>query len=70
MAEGRFRIGPGEATGAVADLGVLVPLAGSLILVNGLDPGAVLIGAGLFPQSRGKGPDRPGSYSASSNTSS
>ncbi|MGH2546258.1 MAG: putative sulfate/molybdate transporter, partial [Actinomycetota bacterium] len=48
MAEGRFRIGPGEATGAVADLGVLVPLAGSLILVNGLDPGAVLIGAGLL----------------------
>ena len=54
----------------MADLCVLVPLASSLILVNGLDPGAVLIGAGLFPQSRGKGPDRPGSYSASSNTSS
>jgi sulfate permease, SulP family len=53
VAEGRFRIGPGEATGAVADLGVLVPLAGSLILVNGLDPGAVLIGAGLLTVAAG-----------------
>jgi SulP family sulfate permease len=53
VAEGRFRIGPGEATGAVADLGVLVPLAGSLILVNGLDPGAVLIGAGLLTVATG-----------------
>jgi SulP family sulfate permease len=53
VAEGRFRIGPGEATGAVADLGVLVPLAGSLILVNGLDPGAVLIGAGLLTLAAG-----------------
>lgn len=53
MAEGRFRVGLGEATGAVADLGVLVPLAGSLILVNGLDPGAVLIGAGLLTVAAG-----------------
>jgi MFS superfamily sulfate permease-like transporter len=37
----------------VADLGVLVPLAGSLILVNGLDPGAVLIGAGLLTLAAG-----------------
>jgi hypothetical protein len=49
VAEGRFRIGPGEATGAVADLGVLVPLAGSLILVNGLDPGAVLMAPACSP---------------------
>jgi len=48
VAEAGFRVGLGEATGAVADLGVLVPLAASLILVNGLDPGAVLIGAGLL----------------------
>jgi sulfate permease, SulP family len=48
VAEGRLRPSLGDATGAVADLGVLVPLAGSLILVNGLDPGAVLIGAGLL----------------------
>jgi SulP family sulfate permease len=44
----RFRVGLGEATGAVADLGVLVPLAATLVLVNGLDPGAVLLGAGLL----------------------
>ncbi len=48
MGSGRFRIGLGEATGAVADLGVLVPLAAALILVNGLDAGAVLLGAGLL----------------------
>jgi sulfate permease, SulP family len=53
VAEGRFRVGLGEATGAVADLGVLVPLAGSLILVNGLDPGAVLVGAGLLTVAAG-----------------
>ena len=43
-----FRIGLGEATGAVADLGILVPLATALILVNGLDAGAVLVCAGLL----------------------
>lgn len=43
-----FRIGLGEATGAVADLGVMVPLATGLILVNGLDAGAVLVCAGLL----------------------
>jgi SulP family sulfate permease len=41
-------IGLGEVTGAVADLGVLVPLTASLILVNGLEPGAVLLCAGLL----------------------
>jgi sulfate permease, SulP family len=45
---GGFRIGLGEATGALADLGVLVPLAAALILVNGLDPGSVLVVAGLL----------------------
>ena len=45
---GPFHIGLGEVSGAVADLGVLVPLAAALILVNGLDPGAVLLGAGLL----------------------
>jgi SulP family sulfate permease len=50
MAERRapFRIGLGEATGAVADLGVMVPLATALVLVNGLDAGAVLVCAGLL----------------------
>lgn len=41
-----FRIGLGDAAGAVADLGVFVPLAAALILVNGLDAGAVLVCAG------------------------
>ncbi|MEX2459369.1 MAG: molybdate transporter family protein [Actinomycetota bacterium] len=44
----RFRVGLGEVSGAVADLGVLVPLATALILVNGLDPSAVLLGAGAL----------------------
>lgn len=47
-APGGFRIGLGEATGAVADLGVLVPLAAALILVNGVDAGAVMLGAGAL----------------------
>ncbi|MGH2591745.1 MAG: putative sulfate/molybdate transporter [Actinomycetota bacterium] len=38
----------GDAAGAVADLGVFVPLASALILVNGLDAGAVFVCAGLF----------------------
>jgi sulfate permease, SulP family len=44
----RWAIGLGEATGAVADLGVLVPLAAALILVNGLDAGTVMIAAGVL----------------------
>lgn len=44
----RLRPTLGDAAGAVADLGVLVPLAAALILVNGLDPGAVLLCAGLL----------------------
>lgn len=47
-AVGAFHIGIGEASGAVADLGVLVPLAAALILVNGLDAGSVLVCAGLL----------------------
>jgi sulfate permease, SulP family len=43
-----FQIGLGEAAGAVADLGVLVPLAAALILVNGLNAGAVFVCAGLL----------------------
>jgi hypothetical protein len=45
---GTFHIGLGEASGAVADLGVFVPLAAALILVNGLDAGSVLLCAGLL----------------------
>ncbi len=43
-----FRIGIGEFTGAVGDLGILVPLSAALILVNGLDAGALLLCAGLL----------------------
>ena len=43
-----FHVGLGEATGAVADFGILVPLATALVLVNGLDAGAVLVCAGLL----------------------
>jgi hypothetical protein len=37
-----------EAAGAVADLGVLVPIAGVLIVSNGLSPTAALLPAGLL----------------------
>lgn len=43
-----LRTSLGDAAGAVADLGVLVPLATALILVNGLDAGAVFVCAGLL----------------------
>ena len=51
--QGSFKIGLGEVTGAVADLGVMVPLATALILVNGLDAGAVLVCAGLLALATG-----------------
>ena len=38
----------GDATGALADLGVFVPLAAALILVNGLDAGSLFVCAGLL----------------------
>lgn len=38
----------GDLSGAVADLGILVPLAASLVLVNGLAPGPLLIAAGAL----------------------
>ena len=44
----RFRIGPGEFAGAVADLGIFVPLAAALVLVNGLSGAMVLIAAGVL----------------------
>jgi sulfate permease, SulP family len=43
-----FRIGLGEAVGAMGDLGVLVPLTGALIMVNGLPAASVLLFAGLL----------------------
>lgn len=48
IARGALRPSLADAAGAVADLGVLVPLSAALILVNGLDPGAVFLGAGLL----------------------
>jgi len=39
---------PRELSGAVADLGVLVPIAVALIVKNGLSPTAVLLPAGLL----------------------
>jgi SulP family sulfate permease len=42
----RLRLVTGDAAGAVADLGVFVPLTAALILVNGLDAGSVLLAAG------------------------
>lgn len=38
----------GDVSGAVADLGIFVPLVAALILVNGLHPGPLLLMAGLL----------------------
>lgn len=38
----------GDASGAVADLGVLVPIATALVVMNGLDAGTVLVGVGAL----------------------
>jgi sulfate permease, SulP family len=45
----------GDLSGAVADLGVLVPLTAALVLVNGLDPGSVLLAAGILVLASGVG---------------
>jgi SulP family sulfate permease len=47
-ASGRWRFDCRELAGAVADLGVLVPIAVALIVNNGLSATAVLIPAGLL----------------------
>jgi sulfate permease, SulP family len=44
----RLRPTTGDLSGAVADLGILVPLVAALVLVNGLHPGSVLIAAGAL----------------------
>jgi SulP family sulfate permease len=43
-----MRLTSGDVSGAVADLGVFIPLAAALVLVNGLDVGSVLIAAGAL----------------------
>ena len=48
QATGRLRFDRTELAGAVADLGVLVPIAVALIVKNGLSPTAVLLPAGLL----------------------
>lgn len=42
------RFTAGDVSGAVADLGIFVPLSAALVLVNGLDIGSVLVVAGLL----------------------
>ena len=44
----RLRFDRGELAGAIADLGVLVPIAVALIIQNGLSASAVLLPAGLL----------------------
>ena len=43
-----FRTWAQDAAGAVADLGVLAPLAAALVLSNGMDTGTVLVGVGAL----------------------
>lgn len=45
----------GDASGAVADLGVLVPLVAALVLVNGLRVGSILVAAGALVLAAGIG---------------
>jgi SulP family sulfate permease len=47
------KIPAGDLSGAVADLGILVPLAAGLVLVTGLEPGPLLIGAGALALAAG-----------------
>jgi len=37
-----------DASGAVADLGVLIPIAAALVILNGFDAGTILIGVGAL----------------------
>ncbi|MBI4308028.1 MAG: sulfate permease [Chloroflexi bacterium] len=45
---GPFRLTRSEVSGALADLGVLVPLEAALISINGLNPTATLLGVGIL----------------------
>jgi sulfate permease, SulP family len=42
------RLSAGDVSGAIADLGIFVPLVAALILVNGLHPGPLLLLAGCL----------------------
>ena len=48
LKRGALRFDRAELAGAVADLGVLVPIAVALIVKNGLSPTAVLLPAGIL----------------------
>lgn len=43
-----MRVSSGDLSGAVADLGVLVPLSAALVVVNGIHPAPLLIAAGVL----------------------
>lgn len=43
-----FRPTSGDLSGAVADLGIFIPLTAALVIVNGLDAGSVLVAAGAL----------------------
>ena len=43
-----FRLTRSEVSGALADLGVLIPLEAALITVNGLNPTSTLLGVGVM----------------------
>jgi sulfate permease, SulP family len=47
-AVGSWRLRAGDLSGAVADLGILVPLTAALVVINGLRPGPVLVAAGAL----------------------
>jgi len=49
------RVSSGDLSGAAADLGVLIPLVGALVLVNGLEPGPILLAAGVLVVASGLG---------------
>lgn len=44
----RLRGAASDASGAVADLGVLIPIVAALVLRNGMDPATVLVGIGAL----------------------
>lgn len=50
-----MRVSTGDASGAVADLGILVPLVAALVLVNGLRVGSILVAAGALVLGAGVG---------------
>ena len=48
MRNNAFRFNLQELGGALGDLGTLLPLMMALVLINGLNETAVLVGVGVF----------------------